>query len=95
MRQLIEERVISALHQHNPQIYHWLQWTSDSARAEVISHCEASVRRLSDLMLMKLYDQLRDGKDIVVCSTDDDGQFCNVKVNGIYGGMIADGSIHT
>lgn len=95
MREIIEARVISALHQHKPQIDYWLEWTSDSVRSEVIGYCETHVRRLSDLMLITLYDQLRDGKDIVLCHVDDDGNFANVKINGAYGGMIADGSIHT
>jgi hypothetical protein len=55
----------------------------------------ASLQRLTDQMLLSLYTRMIQGSDIIPCSVDADGRYADIRIKGIYGGMIDDGSIHT
>ncbi len=59
--------------------------------AEII----ASLDRANDAILLSFYARLLQGIDVIPCSVDKDGNYADVHINHGYGGMIADGSIHT
>lgn len=59
--------------------------------AEIVS----SLSRANDSILLSLYTKLLLDVNVVPCSVDSDGQYADVFINYGYGGMVADGSIHT
>ena len=58
--------------------------------------CRA-LSRLTDAMLLSVYQRCLVGNEVIICSADSDGQYADIyqPAGRYYGGMTEDGTVHT
>jgi hypothetical protein len=58
--------------------------------------CRA-LTRLSDDMLLSVYQRCLVGNEVIICSADEDGKYADIyqPAGKYYGGMTEDGVVHT
>lgn len=55
----------------------------------------SGLSRATDMIILSVYDRLIRGERLVPYHVDMTGDFCHVKLGNCFGGIVADGSIHT
>lgn len=92
LRKLVTDRIIQIL--LDSRFYaDYLREFSDSWVAH--NQTVTALSHLSDTLLFATLTKLLNGYDLIPYRTDASGDFVNVKVGKVYGGMSEDGSIHT
>ena len=90
--------IITAIINHNLQsrdYWHYLEGSHD--RSERHDQICAGLHRMTDDMLLAVYQRTLLDNPVLIVNVDEDGKYADVYLprSKYYGGMVADGSIHT
>lgn len=94
MRQLIIRSIIN-MYLQDRDYANYLVGSHD--RSERHDQICAGLHRMTDEMLLAVYQRLLIDHPVLVVNVDPDGKYADVYMprSKYYGGMVADGSIHT
>lgn len=94
MRQLIITAIINTYLQSR-DYGEYLEFVKD--RYSKHNEICAGLHRMTDEMLLTVYQRLLINHPVLVVSVDEDGRYADVYIprSKYYGGMLKDGSIHT
>lgn len=94
MRQLIVRSIIN-IYLQNRDYADYLAGSHD--RSERHNEICVGLHRMTDEMLLAVYQRLLIDHPVLVVSVDQDGKYADLYMprSKYYGGMVADGSIHT
>lgn len=94
MRQLIITAIINTYLQSR-DYGDYLEFVKD--RADKHNQICAGLHRMTDEMLLAVYQRLLIDSPVLVVNVDKDGRYADLYLprSKYYGGMVADGSIHT
>lgn len=55
----------------------------------------SSLDTLQPELLLSVYRRVMSGSEVIVCNVSSEGYYADVLVDGVYGGMDSEGTIHT